>query len=103
MTTDSKQLRTDYVAHVSKMLQLAGDSAEKSAAEAQTIMNIETAFAESVSHPRAIARSESQLPQTFRRRTETAHSRLSWDSFFTAVGLPAFRKPTSASPISSRR
>ena len=41
----SKQLRTDYVAHVSKMFQLAGDSAEKSAAEAQTVMNIETALA----------------------------------------------------------
>src|SRR6202011_6208173 len=38
----AKQLRTDYVAHVSKMFQLAGDPAEKATAEAQTVMNIET-------------------------------------------------------------
>src|ERR1700686_4983371 len=41
----SKQLRIDYVAHVSKMFQLAGDPPEKATAEAQTAMNIETALA----------------------------------------------------------
>ncbi|MDP9146458.1 MAG: M13 family metallopeptidase, partial [Acidobacteriota bacterium] len=41
----SKQLRTDYVAHAGKMFQLAGDSAERAAAEAQTVMTIETALA----------------------------------------------------------
>ena len=48
----SKQLRTDYVAHVAKMFALAGDSAEKAHAEAQTVMDIETTLA-NASMPRA--------------------------------------------------
>jgi len=41
----SKQLRTDYVAHVAKMLVLAGDSQEKADAEAQIVINFETTLA----------------------------------------------------------
>jgi putative endopeptidase len=48
----SKQLRTDYVAHVSKMFALAGDAAEKAHAEAQTVMDMETTLA-NASMPRA--------------------------------------------------
>ena len=41
----SKQLRADYVQHVAKMLVLAGDTPEKAAAEAKTVMDLETALA----------------------------------------------------------
>jgi len=41
----SKQLRVDYVKHVARMLQLAGDSQEKAEAEAQDAMNFETTLA----------------------------------------------------------
>jgi len=41
----SKQLRTEYVAHVAKMFMLAGEPAEKAQAEAQTVMDMETALA----------------------------------------------------------
>lgn len=41
----SKQLRSDYEQHVAKMLELAGDAPEKAAAEAKTVMTIETALA----------------------------------------------------------
>jgi putative endopeptidase len=45
-TPREKKIREDYVAHMSKMFQLAGDSQEKATAEAQTVMAIETALAQ---------------------------------------------------------
>ena len=41
----SKKLRDAYVKHVTKMFELAGDSADKAAANATTVMRIETALA----------------------------------------------------------
>jgi putative endopeptidase len=42
----SKTLREQYVAHVTKMFVLLGDSPEKAATEAQNVMTIETALAQ---------------------------------------------------------
>ncbi|MGA3011843.1 MAG: M13 family metallopeptidase [Terracidiphilus sp.] len=42
-----KEIRQQYVAHVTKMFTLAGDSAEKAASEAAAVMEIETALAKS--------------------------------------------------------
>ena len=72
------------------MFQLAGDSAEKSAAEAQTIMNIETAFAKA-----SLTRVQLRDPQAnYHKLSATELKTLtpdwSWDSFFTAVGLVSF-------------
>src|SRR5271170_1130654 len=41
----SKQLRADYERHVAKMLELAGDAPDQAAAEAKTVVAIETALA----------------------------------------------------------
>jgi putative endopeptidase len=41
----SKQLRADYLEHVAKMLELAGDAPEKAAAEAKAVMDLETGLA----------------------------------------------------------
>src|SRR6266849_3818892 len=41
----SKKLRDDYAAHIAKMLELLGDSPEKAAAEAATVLTIETSLA----------------------------------------------------------
>src|SRR5271167_4801976 len=40
-----KELRAKYVQHIQKMFELAGDSSQKAAAEAKTVMEIETALA----------------------------------------------------------
>ena len=41
----SVEIRKDYVAHVQRMFQLAGEPQEKAATDAQIVMNIETALA----------------------------------------------------------
>jgi putative endopeptidase len=41
-----QKIRDQYVAHMTKMFQLAGDTPEKAASEAQSVMGIETALAQ---------------------------------------------------------
>jgi putative endopeptidase len=94
----SKQLRTDYVAHVSKMFQLAGDSPEKAAAEAQTVMNIETALAKA-----SLTNVQLRDPKANYHKLSTAElKRLtpdwSWDSFFSDVHLPGLPETNIGQP-----
>jgi putative endopeptidase len=94
----SKQLRADYVAHVSKMLQLAGDSSEKSAAESQTVMNIETALAKA-----SLTNVQLRDPQANYHKLSTAQLKeltpdWSWESFFAAVNLPGLPETNIGQP-----
>ncbi|MDP9340389.1 MAG: M13 family metallopeptidase [Acidobacteriota bacterium] len=94
----SKQLRTDYVAHVTKMFQIAGDPAEKSAAEAQTVMNIETALAKA-----SLTNVQLRDPQANYHKLSTAQLKeltpdWSWESFFAAVNLPGLPETNIGQP-----
>jgi putative endopeptidase len=94
----SKQLRVDYLAHVSKMFQLAGDPAEKAATEAQTVMNIETALAKASS-----TRVQLRDPKANYHKLSTAELKQltpdwSWDSFFADVHLPGLPETNIGQP-----
>ena len=94
----SKQLRTDYVAHITKMFQLAGDSAEKSAAEARTVMNIETSLAKA-----SLTNVQLRDPQANYHKLSTAQLKeltpdWSWESFFAAVNLPGLPETNIGQP-----
>src|SRR5258705_9196316 len=58
----SKQLRADYVTHVTKMFVLAGDPQEKADAEARAVLNFETTLA-IASIPRAQMRDPHEICQ----------------------------------------
>jgi putative endopeptidase len=94
----SKQLRADYVQHVAKMLQLAGDSAEKAAGEAQTVMSIETSLAKA-----SMTNVELRDPKASYHLLATAKLRevtpdFAWDSFFSAMGLPGLQESNLGQP-----
>jgi predicted metalloendopeptidase len=84
----SKQLRVDYEQHVAKMFELAGDAPDQAAAEAKTVMTIETALAkasrtrvelrdpEKNYHPMPLAEMNSLTPDW------------PWESFLREVGAP---------------
>jgi len=84
----SKQLRVDYEQHVAKMFELAGDVPDQAAAEAKTVMTIETALAkasrtrvelrdpEKNYHPMPLAEMNSLTPDW------------PWESFLREVGAP---------------
>jgi putative endopeptidase len=97
-TEKFKKIRDAYVAHVAKMFELLGDTPEKAAAEANTVMKLETQLAEvSMSQveqrdPHAIyhVMDEAQLAQTM--------PNFSWPAYFAAIGKGDFKSMNLAMP-----
>jgi putative endopeptidase len=84
----SKTLRADYEQHVGKMFELAGDAPEKAAAEAKTVMTIETALAKT-------SRSRVELRDPEKNYNLMALADLkaltpdwSWTNYLQVVGAP---------------
>jgi putative endopeptidase len=86
----SKQLRTDYVAHIAKMLVLAGNSREKADAESRTIMSFETTLANAsmsrvqMRDPHAVWH-KMTIPQL-----EALVPAWPWEAYFRQRNSPAF-------------
>ena len=83
---DSKKLREQYVQHVTKMLELAGDSPEKAAAEASTILLIENSLAKA-----SMTNVELRDPTAVYHKMTLADAQaltpnLPWAAYFRAVG-----------------
>ncbi len=84
----SKATRDAYVKHVTAMFQLMGDDATKAAAEAQTIMAIETKLAES-----SMTRVERRTPANVYHRMTVAQLRdlgtnFDWPLYLKTMGVP---------------
>ncbi|MGH9366108.1 MAG: M13 family metallopeptidase [Thermoanaerobaculia bacterium] len=86
---DSRELRAKYRAHVAKMLALAGDSREKAAARANSILALETKLAEA-----SMTQVEQRDPdKTYNKMGPAELAALtpnfSWTAFFRDLGAPA--------------
>src|SRR5438270_1898840 len=85
----SKKLRDQYVAHVTKMLTLLGESAEKAGADAKKIMALETSLAQA-----SRTRVELRDPQKkYNKMTPAELQQLTpdwnWGDYFKEIGLTA--------------
>jgi putative endopeptidase len=86
----SKQLRTDYVAHISKMFVLAGDVKDKADSEAQAVMSFETSLANAslsrvqMRDPRAVWH-KMDLP-----KLEALAPSWPWETYFRQRNSPTF-------------
>jgi putative endopeptidase len=94
----SVDLRKAYVAHVQKMFALLGDKPDAAAAEAQTIMRIETALAKG-----SMTRVERRDPKNLDHKMaagelEKISPAFQWQVYFTKVGLPSLGSLNVASP-----
>ncbi len=94
----SAELRKAYVAHVQKMFELLGDSADTASAEAQTVMRIETALAKG-----SMTRVERRDPKNLDHKMtgaelEKLSPEFQWEVYFTKVGLPSLNSLNVASP-----
>jgi len=94
----SQELRKQYVAHVQKMFELLGDKAEVAAANAQTVMRIETALAKG-----SMTRVERRDPKALDHKMtsgelETLSPEFHWPTFFAKVGMPSLASLNVASP-----
>jgi putative endopeptidase len=87
----SKKLRDAYVAHAEKLFVLLGDPADKAAAEAKTVMAIETAMAKA-----SMSNVEVRDPnKTYHRMTvaemQTLAPNFTWSGYFGQVGAPGLK------------
>ena len=94
----SVELRKQYVAHVGKMFELLGDQHETAAAEAQTVMRIETALAKG-----SMTRVERRDPKALDHKMTSAElekisPQFRWTVYFAKVGMPALPSLNVASP-----
>ncbi len=94
----SVDLRKAYVAHVQKMFELLGDKPEVAAAEAQTVMRIETALAKG-----SMTRVERREPKNLDHKMTSGELEkiipdFRWDGYFTKIGLPSLASLNVASP-----
>jgi putative endopeptidase len=94
----SQDLRKAYLAHVQKMFELLGDNSDTAAAEAQTVMRIETALAKG-----SMKRVERRDPKALDHKMSKADlEKLSpdfqWQTYFTKVGLGSLASLNVASP-----
>ena len=83
----SKDIRDKYVAHVAKMLQLAGDAADAATAEAAVVMDVETKLASA-----SLTRVENRDPQKTYNKMTVANLQqqapgFDWNAYFTKVGV----------------
>ena len=94
----SVELRKQYVAHVRKMFALLGDQPETAAAEAETVMRIETALAKG-----SMTRVERRDPKALDHKMTSAElekisPQFRWTVYFAKVGMPALSSLNVASP-----
>jgi putative endopeptidase len=82
----SKQIREQYQQHVSKMLALVGDDAQKAAAEAKTILDLETKLAEGSLTNVERRDPEKTYHKMSRQELRTLTPNWSWDTYFQQIG-----------------
>jgi len=95
---ESKALRDKYLAHVAKIFTLLGDAPDKSFAEAQTVLAIETRFANA-----SFTSAEMRVPETqYHILNRAALNKLtphfSWPAYFQAAGHPEFTSINVSQP-----
>ncbi len=92
------KIREEYVAHVTKMMELLGDSPEKAAAEAKTVMSIETDLAKA-----SLTRVERRDPKKTYHKMDVAQltsltPNFSWPRYFRDFGYPNIQTVDVAEP-----
>jgi len=94
----SRQTRDEYAKHVARMFELMGDSSDRAAAEAKTVIDIERKLAENSST--RVQRRDPEANYHPMNRTElsalTPH--FDWRNYFAGVGLPTIDKINVGQP-----
>jgi putative endopeptidase len=95
---ESKKLRDQYVKHVTKMFALLGDSAEKSAAEASTVLAIETSLAGASFTNVQLRDPETQYHIMGIAQLAELTPHFSWPKYFASAGHPELKEINVGQP-----
>jgi len=82
----SKKIRDEFVAHMTRMFQLLGDSAGTAAAEAQTVMKLETQLAKASKAPVELRDPNANYHKMTLAQLDALTPHFKWDPFFAAQG-----------------
>jgi endothelin-converting enzyme/putative endopeptidase len=93
-----KELREKYVAHLSALFTLLGDSKETSDAEAKTLMEIETELAKASLDRTARREPEKRYHKMTGAELQALSPAFSWSAYFKETGAPAFASLNVAAP-----
>ena len=94
----SQKIREEYVKHVAKMFELMGDDATKAAAEAQTVMGIETKLAQASMTRVQLRDPNSRYHKTDVAGLKTLTPNFSWDTYFTGIGVQGINEVNVGQP-----
>ena len=97
-TPKFKKIREDYVAHIAKMFELLGDAPDKAAAQANTVMRLETQLAQvSMSQ---VAQRDPHAVYHMMDKEELAKitPNFSWPDYFSAIGQDKLKQINLAMP-----
>jgi len=94
----SKQLREAYTKHVAKMFELLGDAADQSAAEAATILKIETALATASMKNTDLRDPDKTYHKMMLADLKTLTPNFSWEAYFQAAGHPELKEINVGQP-----
>ncbi len=94
----SKDIRDKYVAHIQKMLEMLGDPPATAAAEAKTVLALETSLAKA-SQDRTSRRDPDNIwhPMT-RQQTIALAPNFDWQTYLTAIDAPSFERMNVVNP-----
>ena len=94
----SKKLRDDYAKHLANMLELLGDSPEKAAAEAATVMTIETSLAKA-SMSNVDIRDPNKIYHKMKiAEVQTLTPDFSWATYLRDLGHPGLQEVNVGQP-----
>ena len=94
----SKEIRKQYIEHMTKMFVLMGDAKEKAAAEAQTVLNIETSLAKASLNNVALRDPQKNYHMMPLADAQKLTPKWNWDAYFRAIGSPQIAKMNVAQP-----
>jgi putative endopeptidase len=84
----SKQLRSEYVAHVADMFKLLGDSSAVASREADTVLSLETKLAEGSTPPAGLRDPVKNYHPMTLVQLDDVTPHFSWNHYFAEVGKP---------------
>jgi len=84
----SKKLRDQYVAHVTRMFILLGDAPDTAAAEAKTVMSLETQLAQASSTDVELRDPVANYHRMTPAELQTATAHFIWTDYFRETGFP---------------
>jgi putative endopeptidase len=92
------KIRDQYVAHMTKMFELAGDTPEQAATEAKNVMAIETALAEGSLSRQDVRQPENRYHIKTVAELEQMAPGFDWSGYFGKIGIGSFESLNVAQP-----